>query len=1018
MTNALQSLTPAGAAQARLTLEYHVHPNNSATNVSSLFVIPDAVDVDRFAAAVESVVTQTPALNESFDVDRDGKVSRRTNNRSHVVERAELASMQELRAEAQRRADESIDPGVWPLLHTTLYKVGNAHYFFLCGSHAVVDGFGAYLAMQDAATAYLSPNLEEWVSNPGVSPADLPPVPVDEEYALDWFRTHLPAGPLSVPEWEAARRSDGVLTGSVSHTPISAEVMAGVEHVGKQLGVSNFSVLLAAELLTLRCLTASKSPVVSVPLSGRRAGAEYASSRGALVNVLPFSVELSLHEDVGELIVAVHKQMRELMRVEHLNVGRIREALTGSDQAIPSGSFTYYPAPFVAPLEGDQQLSTEWFGRRQLQYPLALVVAREYEGATLRVEQSDQLAGIDVASLYCTVLEQIISTPDTKVSEVAWQTPASVLESHLAPTDTAGPSNSTLVSRWNEGVRNHPDRIAIRIGGESHTYEEVDLLVRRLSAGISAQVEGPLVGVAISPSVELIATLLAVMSSGKAYVPLDVQAPQSRVETIVQSCGELPTIVRGESPWSSDRLHTVDYDTLDASAPLETESSVDENSLAYVIFTSGSTGTPKGVPISHRNVVRLLDSATTGLEESTWTLFHSYAFDFSVWEIFGSLLTGGRLVIPEQSVRNTMSQYVDLVVKERVDVLNQTPSGFALFLASATDEQIGRSAIRKVIFGGEALHFDQLRRFRELKKDAELINMYGITETTVHTTEYVVRDDDLDDHRSIIGRPLSDMGMMVLDSDRRIVPVGVTGELGVYGPGVTDGYLNRPDLTQERIVEVSNKDRVYLTGDMGYLTSEGYLVYLGRRDHQVQVRGHRIELGEIEWALRQHPEVEEAAVVTRGSGVESQLIAFVVASNTSEEVDISPADLAKLLPAYMIPHSVTVVESLPTTINGKIDRAQLAEQSKEKSTPAVRNDETDDSVQSTIRTAWADLLDHSHFTDSDKFFDVGGNSQLAVSLIQRLRVDLNQDDLAVVDLFEYNSVEDFAAFFEEEFGSM
>jgi amino acid adenylation domain-containing protein/non-ribosomal peptide synthase protein (TIGR01720 family) len=440
-------------------------------------------------------------------------------------------------------------------------------------------------------------------------------------------------------------------------------------------------------------------------------------------------------------------------------------------------------------------------------------------------------------------------------------------------------------------------------------------------------------------------------------------------------------------------------------------------SPAYVIYTSGSTGAPKGVVVTHRNVTRLFAATSDRFDfgpDDTWTLFHSYAFDFSVWELWGALLHGGRLVIVPQATARSPWDFLDLLVSERVTVLNQTPSAFTqLAEAEADRPDLGdRLALRYVIFGGEALEPWRLTSWyaRHADDAPRLVNMYGITETTVHVTHTPVGAYAPAATGSVIGSPLPDLRVRVLDAALRPVPPGIPGEMYVAGAGVALGYLNRAALTAARFVADPSGppgSRMYRSGDLARRAADGTLEYLGRADRQVQVRGFRIEPGEIEAALTALPGVTDAAVllVEHAPG-DRRLTACLVADDTAART--APEQAARLLPPHMVPAAWVTVDALPLTVNGKLDerklRALRSGSAREHGRPPRDERET------TLRRLFGEVLGsgEENVDVEQSFFSLGGDSLLAGRLAGRIRAEMS-GDVTVRDLFEHPTVAALAA---------
>jgi len=432
---------------------------------------------------------------------------------------------------------------------------------------------------------------------------------------------------------------------------------------------------------------------------------------------------------------------------------------------------------------------------------------------------------------------------------------------------------------------------------------------------------------------------------------------------------------------------------------------VDSEHPLFLLYTSGSTGKPKGVLVEHGNVARLMSATDKWFgfgAQDTWTLFHSYAFDFTVWELWGSLAYGGKLVIVPYLISRSFTDFYQLLVDEQVTVLNQTPSAFAELVRVDADKKPDALQLRYVIFGGEALDPQLLRPWFERHGDTtpQLINMFGITETTVHVTYRPLTRHDCSNTSSAIGTPIPDLYIYLLDENLKPVPNGIAGEMYVGGAGLARGYLNRPELTAERFIDdpfAPNK-RLYRTGDLARFRQDGELEYLGRADDQVKLRGFRIELGEIEAALHNHPDVDQSVVTLREDTPGDLYLAayFVASKDQSPNTTSLREHLLCSLPDYMVPAAFVSLAELPLTPNGKIDRKALPVPQRERDESQAfvtpRNE-----VEQTIATIWQDVLGIDEVGVHDDFFRLGGHSLVAMQLVSRImetmRVELPLDTL-------------------------
>ncbi|MCO3139155.1 amino acid adenylation domain-containing protein, partial [Pseudomonas aeruginosa] len=534
----------------------------------------------------------------------------------------------------------------------------------------------------------------------------------------------------------------------------------------------------------------------------------------------------------------------------------------------------------------------------------------------------------------------------------------------------------TLQQRFEEQARQRPQAVALILDEQRLSYGELNARANRLAhcliaRGVGADVP---VGLALERSLDMLVGLLAILKAGGAYLPLDPAAPEERLAHILDDSGVRLLLTQGHLLEHLPRqagveVLAIDGLVLDGYAESDPLTTLSADNLAYVIYTSGSTGKPKGTLLTHRNALRLFSAteAWFGFDErDVWTLFHSYAFDFSVWEIFGALLYGGRLVIVPQWVSRSPEDFYRLLCREGVTVLNQTPSAFKQLMAMAcsADMATQQPALRYVIFGGEALDLQSLRpwfqRFGD--RQPQLVNMYGITETTVHVTYRPVSEADLEGGLvSPIGGTIPDLSWYILDRDLNPVPRGAVGELYIGRAGLARGYLRRPGLSATRFVPNpfpgGAGERLYRTGDLARFQADGNIEYIGRIDHQVKVRGFRIELGEIEAALAGLAGVRDAVVLAHDGVGGTQLVGYVVADSAEDAERLRESlreSLKRHLPDYMVPAHLMLLERMPLTVNGKLDRQALPQPDASLSQQAYRAPGSE--LEQRIAAIWAEIL--------------------------------------------------------------
>ncbi|MGW4898058.1 amino acid adenylation domain-containing protein, partial [Kitasatospora sp. NPDC004240] len=631
-----------------------------------------------------------------------------------------------------------------------------------------------------------------------------------------------------------------------------------------------------------------------------------------------------------------------------------------------------------------------------------------------------------MATHYLNLLAGLTATPDARLGEIdllSAEERGLLLDAWNATVEV--PVEECVHELFAAQAARTPDAVALTSDGLSLTYGELEERANRIAQHLVALGAGPerIVGLSLERGPDLIPALLGILKSGAAYLPLDPANPADRLAYMLADAKAELLVTHsslGGLEFSGTRVlvdaHAEEIAARPATAPV---TGVRPDNLVYVIYTSGSTGLPKGVSLTHGNVVRLFTATREDYHfgsADVWPLFHSYAFDVSVWEMWGALLHGGRLVVVPRQVSRSPHELLDLLVTERATILCQTPSAFRTLtqLAGDGDPRIDGLALRAIVFAGERLEMAELRPWAERvgTEGTALVNMYGITETTVHSTYHRITDQDVArSAHSPVGSPMDDTAIHVLDERGHLVPVGVPGEIHVGGPAVARGYLNRPELTAERFVPNPYGpagSRLYRSGDLALRLADGTLESLGRIDKQVKLRGYRIELGEIETALGELPEVRQSVVIVRdGDNGEKMLVAYVVP--TADAVIDTAALRARLgegLPEYMVPAAFVTLDAIPLTTNGKADTRALPAPDLDAFT-ASRYTAPRTPIEERLAAIWAEVLGLTQVGVEDSFFDLGGDSIRAVRLVGAMRAA--GYDVSVRDVFEQRTIAVMAA---------
>ncbi|MCF3943149.1 amino acid adenylation domain-containing protein [Oceanobacillus alkalisoli] len=589
------------------------------------------------------------------------------------------------------------------------------------------------------------------------------------------------------------------------------------------------------------------------------------------------------------------------------------------------------------------------------------------------------------------VLAAALEKPDLLISEIDLLGEAEKeIVYNMQRLDANYNKQSTIPDLFLNAVEKYPNKNAIIDGDERITYEELNQKSNQLAHYLKEKEvkTDELVGIYMDRSIELMISILGVLKAGAAYVPLDPTHPAERTGLICEE-SDMRFLIATNNSNLSTAAEIINLASNSVSGQLETDLDVkpQPDDLAYVMFTSGSTGKPKGVMIEHRNVVRLLSNDRFEFDfhaNDVWSMFHSHCFDFSVWEVFGALVNGAELVIiPKEMTINHKDLWYYLN-KHQVTVFNQTPHSFYQFIKEDRFINKRMNSLRYIIFGGEALSPEKLISFHQKYPEVKLVNMYGITETTVHVTYKPLTMEDMENGYSNIGVPISTLNVFILNEENEPVPPGVVGEICVSGSGLARGYLNNEVLTNEKFVHTNDKyiGKVYKSGDLGRYLLNGELEYIGRKDFQVSVRGYRIELGEIQSQLNRISGVEESIIeVDANEDDEKSIIAYYVADSSISNNRLRK-ELARMLPTYMVPSIFKAVDSIPLNHNGKVDKHKLKETLKEGNQSGRK---AEDDLGNLLITTWQDVLHKETINIDDNFYEIGGDSIKAIQIISQLR---------------------------------
>ncbi|MFD6896359.1 amino acid adenylation domain-containing protein [Rhodococcus sp. NPDC060086] len=1060
---------PLSLAQQRMWFLNRLQPESFVDNIPMAIRLSGKLDHAALRAAINDVVARHESLRTVYP-EIDGTGYQQVHPASEA--RLDVASDPLSADEVPDRIAEIVTTGFdvtrdVPLRVRLLEVSEREHVLVVVVHHISADGYSIGPLVRDVITAYdahFSGNEPSWTPlevqyadytlwQREVLGDESDPDSLMSKQVEFWSRTlaDLPEElPLPVDRPRPAVASN---RGASLRVDLDRDLRAGIADLARRSGATEFMVVHAALAVLLARMSGTEDIAIGTPVAGRGEAA-LDDVIGMFVNTLVLRTEIdggeSFEDVLGRVRVAdldafVHADIPFERLVEVLDPPRsqarhplFQVMLTFQNMDVSNLELAGLS---IAGVEFD--VATAKF---DLQVTVADITgpdgapggfAVEFNYAT---ELFDDTTVESLARRFERILGAVVSDERTSIADLP------LLEERerdriLTDWSSLGAGSAarppvTLADRLAESVLGHRTSPAISFDGTTVDYAELSIRANRMARRLVAAGVGPgsLVAVALPRSIDLVVALLAVIESGGAYLPVDPTYPQDRIRYMLDDARPRVIVTSdaigrdGDAKvlWDSgiDVVHIDGADEVAESVapgPLtdaDRLSPLSPDDLAYVIYTSGSTGRPKGVGITHRNVLTLFENAEPLFgfgSDDVWTLFHSYAFDFSVWELWGPLLHGGRLVVVDYPTSRSPELFAALVRTEGVTVLNQTPSAFYQFdeadrVLAASEIEAAPSTLRYVVFGGEALDPGRLEGwFDRHPVSPRMINMYGITETTVHVSFHPIEPAHAQaGAASAIGRSLPGLTVRVLDRRLQPVPTGVPGEVYVSGDQLSRGYLGRPDLTAVRFVaDPFGGARLYRTGDIARWNSDGILEYAGRSDSQVQLRGFRIELGEIEAALLQAPGVAHAVALVRDDGLGERLVGYVVprAGETVVAAEVRTR-VSEFLTGYMVPDIVTVLDALPLTVNGKLDRSAL---------PAPRIDAVGDDYREPVTEServvaqiLAQVLDVEKVGADDSFFDLGGNSLIATRVIARINEALGAT-LAIRELFEEPTVAGLAA---------
>ncbi len=976
-------------------------------------------DVEAFGTVIRQVVQRHPILLAK--ISDDGQWQEVDPDRGIDVPVIDLSTLGEtdrrlkLAAIVDQEGSDPFDLTVGPLLRVRIVRVSHEDHVVVWNAHHIVcDGWSGGVLVSELAKIYsalkqgVSPILETPVSFQDYTKEVRGDGPAGRD-ALAYWRDQFKDVPTPL-DFPTDRPRPEVRSASAATLKQHFEpgLIQSLKRTAGQQRTTMVVLLMAGLKTLLHRLTGQTDVVVGLGVAGQ-AVAGKTCLVGHCVNLLPIRTLLRPEASFQENLGIIKRRVLDAYDHHQCTLGNLLQhiAVPRNPQRAPLVEviFNVDKDPGAAQFHG-VDFKCERNAKRALHFDLFFNFVEGPRGLYVECDyNTDVFDSITIARWlqhYQTLLRGIVENPAVPLDQLPILTDTErteLLVNWNQAYDDVG-TQETLTQWFERQVRTTPHSRAVSYGGAHLTYDELNRRANRVAHYLKTLGVGPdvLVGLFVERSLDMVVGILSILKAGGAYVPIDPVYPVDRRAFILDDARAEVVLSQAslakELPQGKAKVICVDTEgeTFARQPDTEPVSGSGPDNLAYVIYTSGSTGKPKGTLSTHRNVVRLMRATDPWFqfnEQDIWTLFHSCAFDFSVWELWGALLYGGRAVVVPYLASRSPKEFYKLLVDEGITVLNQTPSAFKLLMEEDREQPSDcLPALRYVIFGGEALEMSSLKPWFDHHGDERprLINMYGITETTVHVTYRPITSEDVHSG-SVIGRAIPDLQIYILDSHRQPVPIGVAGEIYVGGAGVSRGYLNREELTAERFVSDPFASRpgsvLYRSGDLARYLPNKDIEYLGRIDQQVKIRGFRIELGEIEEAFRGHEAVKDCLVVPHEDHTHNKMLVAYFEPKMGPVPSVSElrAYLKRKLPDYMIPSVFMSLERFLLTPNGKIDRKALPSPDEVRIESTAGYVAPHDPIEQALAQLWSKILRVKQVGIQDNFFELGGHSILAVRMI-------------------------------------
>ncbi|BEV02807.1 amino acid adenylation domain-containing protein [Chryseobacterium gambrini] len=989
-------------------LYYHwlVDPHGSVYFMQTSYLVKSSeLELSLVEKAFGILLNRHTILRTSFE-NRYGGTPLQIVHKKARVDFKHLILESELELDNIRQGDinRGFNLGDPTQMRLLIVELPNGYYEFIWSHHHIImDGWCLSILINDFSTILNSLEHEKEVNLP--EPKKYSSYikwlgEVNKEATLSYWKNYLEGveSPTIIPFKKEHASSTGAKVLVNNKIKIEGDSFKRIESQCKNIGITINTYIQGVWGYLLSRYNGTDDAVFGAVVSGRPPELEDVENMvGLFINTVPVRVKYNKENTVKEFFHELHTQSIQSNPHHYSNLSDIQTISgLGSNMINNIIVFENYPVQdsiVESYIENGDNSSIEEIKNVEVvdetNYYFLITVFPSEDAVVLDIKYDasafDTSLMDNIELHFSNLLKNIFVDADKKIFEMDY---LSLTEKkHLEEFNNKEvdyPSEETIVSLFESKVATNPDNIAVIFEDTNLSYRELNKQSNQLAHYLREEynIKGDdLICIQLPRSEKMIKSILGILKSGGAYVPIDNDYPQDRIDYIKEDTKS--KIIIDEKFW-------LEFDLLkDHYSGENPDTHIQPTNLAYIIYTSGTTGNPKGVMIEHKNVVRLFfnDNVLYDFNSSdSWTLFHSYNFDFSVWESYGALLFGGTLHVISKRVAQDVGAFLDYLITNKITILNQTPAAF--YNLAEYDKLFNHRelALRYIIFGGEALNPFMLKDWQNKYPDVKMINMYGITETTVHVTYKELTTKDTNSVLSNIGKPIPTLNCYILDDQKYLVPAGVVGELYISGSGLSRGYLNRPDLTEEKFIDnpFVKGSKVYRTGDLGRWLPDGNIEYLGRIDQQVKIRGHRIELGEIDsHVINYSDRIKNVVTEVKEHEGDKNLVVYYVAEGGIDKDDLTKY-LENKLPQHMLPSFYVELEGIPLTSNGKINRKLLPEVS---TGDMIKNEYVAPvtPMQRILVEVCEQILKHSPISIKDNYYNLGGDSIKSIQIVSKLR---------------------------------